>query len=401
MVGKKGRAAAHLFLPAVRSAVESQRGQSLAVVAFSMVVIMGMAALAIDTGMLLNERTKLQATADASALAAAQEIPNETAARAVAAEYANTNHPGHGMLVDPAEVKVGNWDPSTGTFTPGGSPTNAVQVWVRRRVDRDNAVPTFFARLIGNDLVDVSARATAEAIPDCFSNGLVAGNTVTLGQDIRLDNYCIYGRNGVGTGQDPHLNNGAALGALDRNTITTGQDPRCNGGPIEPCLVEDDLWPTLAQQVSTFIDNVEAGSLPPGITGLYVGSSLPGSLQEGHAYVINGNVTIGQDYHVKNVIIAARGNVTWGQDGAVRNSGSPSADPAIGIYATEDIQLGQDARAIGVHLIAGDDFIIGQDIRGLDAAIQAGDQAIIQQDPHFTSTWPGFQNGGTAYRLVQ
>ena len=57
--------------PSQRESVDrgrDERGATLAVVAASMVVVLGMGALAVDVGMLYTVRTKLQATADASAL---------------------------------------------------------------------------------------------------------------------------------------------------------------------------------------------------------------------------------------------------------------------------------------------------------------------------------------------
>lgn len=375
----------------------SEQGSTLAIIAVFMVALLGTMAIAVDLGFLLYVRTHLQATADASALAAAQELPDLSGAVTTAQAYSTANAGNWGTVVAASDVTIGHWDKGAWNFTAGGSPTNAVRVIARRSSLNGNPVGLWFARFVGQSEAGVVALAIALG-PNCFDNGLTAGGQVTLGQDIRLDQYCIYGRDGVSMGQDPHANNGSLIGALDITTITYGQDPRCDGGPFPPCLYEGDHEPILAQMVEQLIDDLEFGPpFPPGITNVNVGNTLPSSLNEGTAYVINGNVHIGQDYAVKNVIIAARGNVTWGQDGAVRNTGSPTSDPAIGVYATGDMIFGQDPLVIGAHLIAGQNLTIDQDIRGLDASIQVGGDAYIAQDPHFKASWPGF---GQRIRLV-
>ncbi len=148
------------WLSPLRSRLD-ERGQVLVFAVLSMVVLLGMAALAVDMGMLLGERTKLQAVADASALAAAQDLPDEPTVKTTAVSYADLNHPGHGLLVDPGEVKIGHWNGSARRFTPDSSPINAVEVYVRRNQKRGNAVKLIFARVLGWDQMDVGAHAIA------------------------------------------------------------------------------------------------------------------------------------------------------------------------------------------------------------------------------------------------
>jgi hypothetical protein len=122
--------------------------------------LLGVMALAIDIGMLLQVRAHLQGMADASALAAAQELPSTTDAKAKAQEYALQNDPAHTTIVAADEVVVGNWD-GEGTFLPGGEPRNAVRVVARRTGTRNDAVGLFFAKALGITATDVSAWATA------------------------------------------------------------------------------------------------------------------------------------------------------------------------------------------------------------------------------------------------
>jgi hypothetical protein len=138
----------------------SQRGQSLALVAVMLVGLLGVAALAIDLAYLYQVKGRLQGITDASALAAAQALPSEVDAKAVAQQYALQNDHHNGNIVDASDVVVGNWD-GLGTFTPGGAPTNAVRVVAWRHAVRNNQVMLFFARALGLGRANISAWSIA------------------------------------------------------------------------------------------------------------------------------------------------------------------------------------------------------------------------------------------------
>lgn len=117
-------------------------GAAAVIVALSLVVLLGIGALAVDIGYYLVQRGKAQTAADAAALAAASYLPDDTSrARAAATDFATRNLPG-----------------STTTFTDGGAtnPNNAV-------VTVSVEVPTFFAQVFGIASVTAKARAVAEA----------------------------------------------------------------------------------------------------------------------------------------------------------------------------------------------------------------------------------------------
>jgi hypothetical protein len=137
----------------------NRAGQTLPLIALTIATVLAAAAFAIDVGMLYSVRAELQRTADASALAAAQELPSQANAAVVAMQYAATNEPEHGTVVAAEDVTVGNW--TTGTFTPGGEPINAVRVHAWRVADRGNAPGLFFAKTFGFIEADVGTRAIA------------------------------------------------------------------------------------------------------------------------------------------------------------------------------------------------------------------------------------------------
>ena len=71
-----------------RDTASRRRGATAVVVVITVPVLLGMAALTIDVGHLQLVRQELQTAADAAALAAADLLPDETAAHAAAHQYA-------------------------------------------------------------------------------------------------------------------------------------------------------------------------------------------------------------------------------------------------------------------------------------------------------------------------
>jgi Putative Flp pilus-assembly TadE/G-like len=71
---------------------KNERGQAIVLMVLSLVVLIGMAALAIDVGSWYRTKRRLQGTADAAALAGAQQLPKSPgAARTMAMDYADKN----------------------------------------------------------------------------------------------------------------------------------------------------------------------------------------------------------------------------------------------------------------------------------------------------------------------
>src|SRR5436309_15300204 len=71
---------------------KSESGQAIVLMALSLVVIMGMAALVVDVGNWYHTKRRLQGTADAAALAGAQLLPDDpSGAQTMAMNYANQN----------------------------------------------------------------------------------------------------------------------------------------------------------------------------------------------------------------------------------------------------------------------------------------------------------------------
>lgn len=137
---------------------KNREGAVIVVVAIMIVVIIGMAAFAIDTGMLLSGRADAQRAADAAALAAASAYFDASTPEDIAAlaEERGLDFGSRNTLlaaqIDPGEVTIELLE-----NPPGGL------MRVRATVRREQ-VSTFFAGIWGINQVPVAAAAEAEII---------------------------------------------------------------------------------------------------------------------------------------------------------------------------------------------------------------------------------------------
>lgn len=141
----------------IRNHVRDERGATLVFVAVSLSVLLGMAALAVDTGMLLTARTESQRVVDAAALAGAGSLilspDDEDRARQTAIDFALQNDVrGDAAVVLPADVDV-------------DLVNDLVRVRHFRTAERSNAIQTFFASLFGVDETGVATVGAAQAFP--------------------------------------------------------------------------------------------------------------------------------------------------------------------------------------------------------------------------------------------
>ena len=388
--------------------IRDERGSVTMVIAGVTLALVIVAALAIDTGHLYAEQARLQASADAAVLAAANVLTkggDELEAKNAALDFAQKNMPTgqYGTVLTVGDVVQGEYDSATKIFSPGGSTLNAVRVTLRRTSASGNPARAFFASVFKPTDVDIVVQSVAALGAAGCGGGTMymAGNLVTMGQNMSMGaGTCVYARNGITAGQDPVVEEGAFIGALDIDTITFGQNPSIPDGAIG----EVDLEPAMANNVDQIISDLQNGvNLPPQITSVEVLGSLPGSLDAGTAYVITNNVSLNQDYTLTDVIIASTGSIIFGQDGRIRNSAGTcgGGETAIGLYAANNISIGQDAVIEGAQVVAGNDVAIGQNLGTLAATIEAGNNLSIGQDPQMSScagamSIPGGGTGGTA-----
>jgi len=150
--------------------MRNERGASIVIVAVSLFAMLGMAALAIDMGMLLKVRSDAQRSADAAALAGAAEFlqgdpfdKREEAADS-AWTYAGRNYVGWQsidttgpIISDSGSRRIINTPEAYIQSIPD---SEKVRVWIRR-----SATSTWFGNLLGLDWVPIAAMAAAQASP--------------------------------------------------------------------------------------------------------------------------------------------------------------------------------------------------------------------------------------------
>jgi Flp pilus assembly protein TadG len=171
------------------SFLSNNNGAVAIIVALTMIVFLGVGALAVDIGHLSIVRNELQNAADAGALAGALDLYNDEGTSvnvganqtAYDTAIANTTD-GTAVYVNwtgenTGEVQRGHWSFSTHTFTAHGN-EDAVPLWDYTEDELDvmpefiNAVrvvartqqsgaASFFARIFGHDSFQVSAEAVA------------------------------------------------------------------------------------------------------------------------------------------------------------------------------------------------------------------------------------------------
>jgi hypothetical protein len=75
----------------LRTSFRSQKGTAAVMTAILMTVLLGFCALVVDIGSVSLERSRLQSAVDSAALAAAQDLPDTSAASSVAVDYLESN----------------------------------------------------------------------------------------------------------------------------------------------------------------------------------------------------------------------------------------------------------------------------------------------------------------------
>lgn len=124
-------------------------------------VLIGGAAIALDTSALHVHRHRLQLAANTAALAALGRLGNDDVVAAAQARVA-AKMPALGRAVlSAADVQPGNYDAATSVFTAGGTPVNAVRTTARMTTANGNRASFVVAPVLG--LIDAELSASAVA----------------------------------------------------------------------------------------------------------------------------------------------------------------------------------------------------------------------------------------------
>ncbi len=162
--------------------LSDEHGGVAVMTAIFLLVLLAMAAAAIDIGHALVAKNELQNTADAAALAGTRALgvvyegmtpaqqqsytltsgDRATVVAAVQATAVANSAAGVPITVNVADIAIGTWNPTTRIHTPTVNQPKAVRVWARRDASANGAISTFLASVVGLTSVSVGAVATAD-----------------------------------------------------------------------------------------------------------------------------------------------------------------------------------------------------------------------------------------------
>ncbi|MGH7138159.1 MAG: pilus assembly protein TadG-related protein, partial [Pirellulales bacterium] len=170
---------------------DSRQGTVAVLACFLMIGMLGLVAFAVDLGYMANSQTELQRTADATALAACEQLrtfsatpgtplSNSTAASdvaAVASQYAALNPVcGSSPQLASNDVVIGYMaNPGQQGATINTTSTNsfnAVQITVRRSEGGNGLVPAFFSKIFGQTGEAAAATSTAAFLGNAGGYGI-------------------------------------------------------------------------------------------------------------------------------------------------------------------------------------------------------------------------------------
>jgi hypothetical protein len=161
----------------------------------AMTAICAVCSLGADYARVQLAKTELRRAADAAARAASAALPSGvTATQAAASTYGGYNTvDGVALTIDPNnDVEFGTWDGSARTFTvlsgAARSNANSVRVTARRTAAGGNAIPLYFARVLGRSSCDVTAQAVATYTASA-PTGFMSLTNVDLGNNALVRSY--------------------------------------------------------------------------------------------------------------------------------------------------------------------------------------------------------------------
>jgi hypothetical protein len=141
----------------MRQRSRSERGQAFALMIVALIALLGTAAIVMDVGFAWYAKRQVQASADAAALAGAQELPDIAAATSRANQYAALNTPDNLSNFAVNVTTRCSAAASVATWCGPGKTYQANTI----AVTETGKTPTWFAQVLGLNHFDVKGVATA------------------------------------------------------------------------------------------------------------------------------------------------------------------------------------------------------------------------------------------------
>jgi Flp pilus assembly protein TadG len=303
-------------------------GVGTVVTVFCMVAILMVAGLGLDYAHAVRTQARLQAMADASALAAAIRLPHRGDAmdEALAVALLNGNNAEEGAMVRPVDVEIGYWDAAARSFSITESRPNAVRVTSRRTTASGNALRTLLVRLAGVNSFDLSVQSIAlrDVRVRCSGGGYFSAQRTTVSNTNHFFNgFCLHGERGVTLRNSSVFEPGTTISMPNLGDF---QQVNNNVGAADALLQYshtfvylDTIVPTIAALRSA---DIRDAGLPTSIVHGPVRLSTITSntvLQRGTLYVVSGAVNLGSGRDLNDLAIVASGNIQIGSNTRTNN----------------------------------------------------------------------------------
>jgi len=220
--------------PLAASFLLRQKGAVMPMVGFIIIVMLALAALAVDIGYILVTKQQLQNAADACALAAAPalilEEPEKTAeVQSRATDMASRHRAGNDASVTldlDKDIVIQD---------------NRVTVYARKLKERGNGLPLFFARIFGVQYADVFAKATAEMTPSSLACCVKPWAMPDRWHDEKLiPGYPKWQNNGYWDGEEFTDLDGDGLRGPDEPFVDSNSDNTYNGEEYDEGFVAEN-----------------------------------------------------------------------------------------------------------------------------------------------------------------
>jgi Flp pilus assembly protein TadG len=340
-----------------------RRGAVAVLVAICLVALLSIVAIALDGGVLMDQRRRAQATADAAALAAAidlyQNYPTNGGVdiSGTARQSALTTAAAMGYANDgnPSTVTV-NVPPQSGTFAGQVGYAEVLVQWNQSRS---------FSNIFGSGSIPVTARAVAAGRWVPFSDGIIVLHPTAASAfnangngDINVMNACVVVDSN--SSEAATTKGRAYLAVPNKPILITGSLPGCDGTFVGTTLTgqqptpdplaylpppDPTTMPIASVKASGSTITLEPGRYPG---GLFFGGQTSVNMAPGIYYMDGGGFCFSGkgNLNAQGVMIYSTGGLSITGQGSVTLS-----PPTSGIY--QGISYFQDRNCTAMARIAG------------------------------------------------
>jgi len=309
-----------------RARVATRRGSALVYLTMAMVALLAFASLAVDLGRVQLVRGELQLAADAAARYGAAGLGTGiTTAEANAISAAQDNKAdGAAVVLTPGtDIEFGTFNDATKTFTPypigSEAGADAIRVTARRTAASGNAVPLFFARVVGRTACDVKAQSVARYQPDPAYRGIVGMNGIAMGTNTFVGSYS------SGTTTAPTEATATSTG----NLYSNGTISAANGSDLKGNVVLGSSAPNPVGFSVTGTTTHTTGPLATPAQAVWIPAANPGGIPQN--YTASGNVILpGGAYWFTSLTI--NGSLTFSGPATLTVNGPVEVNGALRAY---------------------------------------------------------------------